>query len=220
MCGFPPSSFGNGGPAVCGIVVRGGRGGNGPGTREPQTLDLVGRNAGRIPGWSGLPGFRVRRLGILAAGRGRREAKERVLRQRKRSVEARRAPRAAVSPCHSVTRADLAPAGEASLTASPLRLFPRGLRSSAAATQRTGCEAGEGLPCPCSRNSTSWCFYTLPRGCSSAGGSATRRITLPEAARPEFAAPMTSAPAANGRVRGCRGLQAAQWPRAGTYVLN
>lgn len=52
------------------------------------------------------------------------------------------------------------------------------------------------------------------------GGSATRRITLPAAARPEFAAPMTSGPAANGRERGCRGLQAAQWPRAGTYVLN
>lgn len=31
---------------------------------------------------------------------------------------------------------------------------------------------------------------------------------------------MTSGPAANGRERGCRGLQASQWPLAGTYVLR
>lgn len=165
MCGFPPSSFGNGGPAFCGIVVRGGRGGNRPGTHEPQSWDLVGRNAGRIPVWSRLPSFLVWRLGILGGGWGRREAKERMLRQRKRSVEARRAPRAAVSPCHSVTRADPVPAGEASLH--PSASFPRGGCRAQRRRSERAVKGERGRHALALEIRLRWWFYTLPRGCSS-----------------------------------------------------
>lgn len=149
---FPQAASGMEAQRSAALSCVGGEAETGLGVLRPGLGIFWGRNAGRIPVWSSLPSFRVWRLGIFGGERGRREAKERMLRQRKRSVEAQRAPRAAVSPCHSVTRADPVPAGEASLHP---RLFPKGWMSSAAATQRAGCEGGEGLPCPCSGNATS-----------------------------------------------------------------
>jgi hypothetical protein len=78
--------------------------------------------------------------------------------------------------------------------------------SSTVASVQDECAWQEGLPCPCSRNSASLVVSALPRVCSFFRKPATRRITLPVAARPEFAAPMTSGPTANGGALGVGGL--------------
>jgi hypothetical protein len=150
----------------------------------------------------------------MFGGGGKQEIKERMLRQRKRSVEALRAPCAAVSPATRSPR----------LTPCPLEGPPRPPpRFGGADVERSGvavsvvCRMRGACHAPAPEIRLHWWFPPFRAAAAPPGGPATRRITLSAAARLEFAAPMTSSPAANG---GTRGTEASQWPRAGTYVPN
>lgn len=186
-----------------------GQRGDRPGTHESRTWDLSGRNARQTSVWAGRPRFQMRRPGICGGGWGRREARERMLRQRKRSVDALRAC-AAVSPCHPVTRADPVPAEEASLHPACL---PERRRSERGVEGKRGCH-----PLAPEIWLHRW-FSALRRGCSSPHSprppsARNQADTLPAAARPGFAAPMTLGrwPMV-GRAGAGRGVRAAQWPR-------
>lgn len=93
--GSSPRSWGNGGPAIGGTI---GRGGEWEYVRHPRILDSRSfrGNAGEPHAGPGCLACGLEARDVR--GEGRREPKERMLRQRKRSVEARRAPCAAVSP--------------------------------------------------------------------------------------------------------------------------
>lgn len=80
-----------------------------------------------------------------------------MLRQRKRSMEARRAPGAAVSPA---TRSP-------GLTPYPPEGPPHPRLCGGVNVAAIGCAGCEGLPCLYFKNAASLVVPTLPRGCSS-----------------------------------------------------
>lgn len=196
-CGVPPRGSGNGGPDVCSIVRRGRRGGSRPRAHEPGLGIFEGRTQGGPQnGRSGQPSCRVWRRGICGGRWGRRAEKQRMLRQRKRCVEVLRAPCAAVCPCRSVTRADPVPAGEAFCTPA---LPPRGGGRAQRRCSERSVKAERGAAVPLLQKFGFTGGFPPSRApAAPPRGPATRRITLPPAARPEFTARMTSGPATNG----------------------
>ncbi|XP_062935372.1 collagen alpha-1(I) chain-like [Cynocephalus volans] len=205
--GGPPRCSGSGCPAAGGIAARVGRGGTGLGPRAPHSGAFGEvREAG-----SG-------RLGpaCLAGGLEARDLRRRVgeAGDEGASAEAAKAQcgRAACAlcrsvSCHSVTRADPVPAGGAS----PPPPLSRGADAERSGVTASRLWRGSGTAMPLLQTSVSLeVFRPSARLQLPPGGSATRRTTLPAAARPECAAAMTSGPAANGWARGPRPHNAAR----------
>lgn len=195
-CEVPSGGSRNGGPAVRGIAGRWERGGNRPGTHDPRTRDPSGRNAGRTQ--SGPGRLALGWEGQGSAGRVGEAGGERTLGQRKRSTEAQRAPCAAVSPRHWVTRADPVPAGEASLQAVSL---PRGGFREQRRRCKRGMEAERGCHALAPEIRLRRWFSALPRGCISPQRPRNQADNPSRGRPPRVCNPMTSGPAANGGAR-------------------
>jgi len=217
-CGVPPRGSGNGGPDVRSIVRRGRRGGSRPGAHEPGLGIFEGRTQGGPQnGRSGQPSCRVWRRGICGGRWGRRAEKQRMLRQRKRRVEVLRAPRAAVCPCRSVTRADPVPAGEAFCTPA---LPPRGGGRAQRRRSERSVKAERGCCALAPEIRFHWWFSALPRACSSPTRPRNQADNPSPGRPPRVCSPHDVRPSDQWLARGCGEFRAAQWPRAGTYVPN
>lgn len=159
--------------------------------------------------WAGRPRFQMRRPGICGGGWGRREARERMLRQRKSSVDALRRP---VPQCLPATRSP-------GLTPCPLERPPSTPPVSPSGGAARGLWKGRGAAMP-----------LLIGGFPPFGAAAAHPTppvpprprnqadTLPAAARPGFAAPMTWPMV--GREGAGRGVRTAQWPRGDICPLS
>lgn len=217
-CGVPPRGSGNGGPDVRSIVRRGRRGGSRPGAHEPGLGIFEGRTQGGPQnGRSGQPSCRVWRRGICGGRWGRRAEKQRMLRQRKRRLEVLRAPRAAVCPCRSVTRADPVPAGEAFCTPA---LPPRGGGRAQRRRSERSVKAERGCCALAPEIRFHWWFSALPRACSSPTRPRNQADNPSPGRPPRVCSPHDVRPSDQWLARGCGEFRAAQWPRAGTYVPN